>query len=152
MISNWNDVVSSDDEVYFLGDFSLDFRRVRQVVPLLKGTIHLVSGNHDLCHSSNQGSGAYLRRYLDAGFSDISESIYVNIGEQRVLCHHMPYFELGDLDRRFPEFKPHDDGGWLLHGHVHERWKVKGRQINVGVDVWDFYPVSVDEIVKLIAV
>lgn len=56
LIENWNMVVEESDEVYYLGDFALDFKRVRQVAPLLKGKIHLVAGNHDLCHSSNQGS------------------------------------------------------------------------------------------------
>jgi calcineurin-like phosphoesterase family protein len=38
--------------------------------------------------------------------------------------------------------RPVDNGLPLIHGHVHNSWKVNGRQINVGVDVWDFTPVS----------
>lgn len=150
LIANWNETVAMNDDVYFLGDFSLNFKRVKQVVPLLHGKIHLVAGNHDLCHSSNNGYAEYIRRYKDAGFSDVCESIHLDLDSCRVLCHHMPYFDKRDYDRRFPEFKPVDDGGWLLHGHVHERWKQNGRQINVGVDVWDYYPVSADELVALI--
>jgi calcineurin-like phosphoesterase family protein len=151
LIDNWNQVVKPTDEVYFLGDFSLSFKNVRQVVPLLNGTKHLVAGNHDLCHSSNSGAGAYRKRYVDVGFEDVCESLYLSVGGQRVLCHHMPFFDLKDPDQRFPEHKPHNQGGWLLHGHVHQRWKIKGRQINVGVDVWDFYPVSISVIEQLIA-
>jgi calcineurin-like phosphoesterase family protein len=151
LMENWNEVVAPGDEVYFLGDFSLNFKNVRQVVPLLNGIKHLVSGNHDLCHTSNSGAGAYRKRYIDVGFVDVCESLYLTIAGQQVLCHHMPFFDMKDHDQRFPEHKPHNDGGWLLHGHVHQRWKVKEKQINVGVDVWDFYPVSISVIEKLVA-
>jgi calcineurin-like phosphoesterase family protein len=40
---------------------------------------------------------------------------------------------------------------WLLHGHVHNAWTVNDRQINVGVDVWDFAPVSADVIAGIVA-
>jgi len=150
LIDNWNDTVAAEDEVYFLGDFSLDFKRVKQVLPLLSGKIHLIAGNHDLCHSCHGGGGAYLRRYEEAGFYDICESTRLEIAGQSVLCCHMPYFCSADPDQRYPEHKPHDQGGWLLHGHVHQRWQVNSRQINVGVDVWDFCPVSIDVIAALI--
>jgi calcineurin-like phosphoesterase family protein len=37
----------------------------------------------------------------------------------------------------------------MLCGHVHEAWKRHVRVINVGVDVWDFYPVSVDQLLEV---
>ncbi|MBF0440446.1 MAG: metallophosphoesterase [Oligoflexales bacterium] len=38
-----------------------------------------------------------------------------------------------------------------LCGHVHQNWRVSrsGRWINVGVDVWDYKPVALDELVML---
>lgn len=150
LIANWNDLVRAEDEVYFLGDFSLDFRRVKQVVPLLNGKIHLVAGNHDLCHSSNNNARAYALRYIQAGFCDVTETTTLEIAGEEVLCCHMPYFHPADTDRRFPEHKPDNNGGWLLHGHVHQRWQVKGKQINVGVDVWDYAPVSQASVEALI--
>ena len=38
----------------------------------------------------------------------------------------------------------------LLHGHVHTRWQVDGRQVNVGCDVWDYRPVSEAELLAAI--
>jgi calcineurin-like phosphoesterase family protein len=35
---------------------------------------------------------------------------------------------------------------WLGHGHIHEKWRLRGRMINVGVDAWDFTPAA-EEIV-----
>lgn len=43
-----------------------------------------------------------------------------------------------------------DGGGGLIHGHVHTRWKVSGRQINVSVENWNFEPVGLEAIAAII--
>ena len=53
-------------------------------------------------------------------------------------------------DLKFMQYRPQDDGGWLLHGHIHEKWRQNGRQINVGVVAWHFAPVSDDTICEMI--
>jgi calcineurin-like phosphoesterase family protein len=45
---------------------------------------------------------------------------------------------------------PHDGEMWLVHGHVHGAWRQNGRQINVGVDQWDFKLVSHEKILEMI--
>lgn len=46
------------------------------------------------------------------------------------------------------------EGEWGLCGHVHKLWEVDHSEeqtiVNVGVDVWDFYPVSINDILKRI--
>ena len=54
-----------------------------------------------------------------------------------------------DVDRHVAH-RPVDRGEPLLHGHVHERWRVRDRMINVGVDVWDYRPVAEDELLPLL--
>ena len=55
------------------------------------------------------------------------------------------------VDTRYMHKRMVDDGeSWLLHGHVHGSWKQNERQINVGVDVWDFKPVSHEKILQMI--
>lgn len=39
---------------------------------------------------------------------------------------------------------------WLIHGYVRNAWTVNGRQVNVGVDVWDFAPVSAETLLSVI--
>jgi len=43
---------------------------------------------------------------------------------------------------------------YALCGHVHEKWQIKKIQdtliVNVGVDVWNFKPISINEILSLI--
>ena len=37
-------------------------------------------------------------------------------------------------------------GALQLFGHVHDNWRGRRNSVNVGVDVWDFRPVSLPEI------
>ena len=68
---------------------------------------------------------------------------------QQVRINHFPYQLDTRYDLKFMEHRPDDDGGWLLHGHIHENWRQNGKQINVGVDAWHFAPVSDDIICEL---
>lgn len=72
----------------------------------------------------------------------------VSLGPFAALACHLPYQGDSHDDRRFVGQRPADAGLVLLHGHVHERWKVNGRQVNVGVDVWDYRPVSDPQILS----
>jgi calcineurin-like phosphoesterase family protein len=38
----------------------------------------------------------------------------------------------------------------VVHGHVHQPWKVRGRGIHVGLDAWDLRPVPRGTLEKLI--
>jgi calcineurin-like phosphoesterase family protein len=80
--------------------------------------------------------------YVETGFSEVHTQLEL---EDFLLCH-LPY---AAVDARYPEWRPVDAGKWLLHGHVHEHWQVNGRMINVGVDQWDFAPVSLETVAKI---
>lgn len=163
MIRRWNSVVAEEDFVYYLGDFSLSIKPVEKYVHRLNGTKILIPGNHDKCHFLNHKTCTSLLfselRYVTAGFKKIfdyeqdaftiqTENTVRWIGRYDILLSHFPY-DNGD-DKRFYEIFQRDEGQWLLHGHVHNRWKVKDKQINIGVDQWDFYPVSLDKILEII--
>ena len=64
---------------------------------------------------------------------------------------HYPYRGKEDDRHKQRKFENEidDDGKVLLHGHVHTAWKVRGRMINVGVDVWGYAPVPVEIISDL---
>ncbi len=71
------------------------------------------------------------------------------------MCHH-PY--KGDVPEevdKYLKWRPEPLGeAALLCGHVHEKWKTKyvngHLMVNVGVDVWDYYPVSIDQIKEVL--
>ena len=78
----------------------------------------------------------------------------MRIASQEGLLNHFPYFaeeSSTTYKLKHQELSPKDKGLWLLHGHVHEKWKVKGRMINVGVDAWDFYPIPISTIESIIS-
>lgn len=159
LIKNWNEVVGPEDTVYCLGDYSMSFHYVPEVTPRLNGKKYLVPGNHDFCHSYHKKARnlekreAQIKRYEEAGWIVLPEQTTLDIpGVATVqMCHHPYHFVDGDHhDDKYERWRPKDDGRWLLCGHVHEKWKVVGRMINVGVDQWDFKPVAITEIQKII--
>lgn len=157
MIKNWNDTVKPDDIVYCLGDFSLAMRPVEAYTSRLNGVKYLVPGNHDFCHSYHKKSrnkenrDKWIEQYERHGWKVLPEQTTLDIpGVATVnMCHH-PYVLIGPGDDKYERWRPKDDGRWLLCGHVHEKWKVVGRMINIGVDQWNFKPVPITEIEKII--
>lgn len=156
LLNNWNSVVSPLDSVFVLGDLALGtFTESMQLAARLQGEKFLVPGNHDRVSSLYRGSDAkkseWQAAYRDAGFTVVPEQLAMTLRDgTRVLMCHFPYEGDSHGEDRYVEARPKDKGNWLLHGHVHEQWKVRGRMINVGVDVWDFTPVSEEEILKVI--
>lgn len=137
LIDRWNSVVTADDQVYILGDlFFCGAIKAKAITARLNGKKYWVMGNHDW--------GKIKRhRCVEFGFEFMVDQFCTRIGRRHdVILNHFPYDGDHTDSDRYVEYRPKDEGGWLLHGHVHNAWKVKGRQINVGVDVWDWIPVS----------
>lgn len=154
LIKRWNQLVKPEDTVYYLGDFSLSPSAL-WIVRQLNGTKSLVPGNHDRVHPAHHKNKEVkmknaIEAYLNAGFSSITLEDSIQIGDKTVLMHHMPYVEDQTYKPRYEKYRPVDTGLWLLHGHIHELWKVKNKMINVGVDVWDYKPVSIAQIEEII--
>ena len=147
LIDNWNAMVKPEDEVYVLGDFGFcGSTELKKITPALQGKKILVMGNHDWKYKTN--------RWIEFGFVEATNTNPSFQGLERLFTlSHFPYKGGGDHmeEERYAEYRVEDRGGYLLHGHVHTAWKIKGRQINVGVDVWDYKPVSIDQIEALIS-
>ena len=157
IVKNWNETVGPDDTVYCLGDFAMAFRPVETFSPRLMGKKYLVPGNHDFCHSYHKRSRnpeqreKWIQKYVDYGWIVLPEQTTLDIpGVATVnMCHH-PYHLTHPADDKYKKWRPVDDGRWLLCGHVHEKWKVVDKMINIGVDQWGFKPVSVEQIKEII--
>ena len=173
LIANHNAVVKPGDRVIFLGDVCMG--KLANTLPLvarMNGHKILILGNHDrpsrLYHHKNDlKKQEWLEKYQNY-FEIIQETMCMELCRPRsnrpsarldvvpVLLHHLPYRDDSFVDHsyegRYKEFQPIDDGKTvLLHGHIHNAWKQKGfRQINVGVDVWGYKPVHIDQIITLI--
>lgn len=154
LVDNWNRVVRDDDEVWVLGDVAMGpIRESLGLISELRGRKILVAGNHDRCwQGSERDPAKWTDRYLDAGFSEIHQGSFgIDLAGHDVVIGHFPYEGDSHDEDRFVRWRPHDEGHWLLHGHVHTTWKVNGRQVNVGVDVWDYAPVTEEALAAIIS-
>ena len=154
LVANWNEVVGADDEVWVLGDVAMGpIHESLSFVGRLAGRKVLVAGNHDRCWAGHgPASEKWIDVYRDAGFDAILQgAVTTTVAGIEVRCCHFPYAGDSRDEERFVAERPADDGLVLLHGHVHEKWRTNGRQINVGVDRWNYRPVPEATLVGLIS-
>ena len=162
LVLYWNEIVHPGDTVYCLGDISMAIRPIETFSSRLMGNKFLVSGNHDWTHSYHKKSNTpekmakWIAKYESHGWKVLPEQTMLTLknGLEVNLCH-LPYEFNHPSDDKYAKWRPVDDGKVLLHGHVHEKGFVsfskKGSMmINVGVDVWNYRPVSEDQIIELI--
>lgn len=159
LLENYNSVVENGDEVWFVGDIALG--RQKTTLPLFKkfkGDKILIPGNHDSCHPMHAKWKRNLGMYHEAGFHVMQPQERTIVGNTEVLVCHFPYREdfvhnsSGGLRKedKFSGVRPDDEGEFLIHGHTHSPVVCEGKQIHVGVDAWNFYPVPEDKIQFLI--
>lgn len=138
----------------------MSIQGVEKYLPRLNGTKILIAGNHDLCHPAHKKGKkdltTWTNRYIDLGFVNIQNEMTLGaskeLGLPELLLSHFPYKQAEDNEYglKFMEYRPEPSATILLHGHVHEKWLIKGNGINVGVDVNDFMPVSIERLKELI--
>lgn len=154
LIERWNATVKPGDTVWHLGDVGMGTEdHILECVARLNGAIHLVTGNHDVVWPGNRHAQKRQRAWLSV-FASVQQYARHRFLHEQVLLNHFPYDN--DMQAhhvgpdRYAPYRPPNLGGFLLHGHVHTEWSVRGRQINVGVDAHDFRPVSAYSIADLI--
>lgn len=124
MIKRWNEVVNPEDTVFHLGDFAMGMYSVwPNFCQALNGRKILILGNHD----------RKREKMLAVGFHEV----YDSISHEGWLLVHNPIGLIGKV----------------LCGHVHDKWRrhhdEKRDIINVGVDVHNFYPVTLEQLLKV---
>lgn len=131
MIQQWNRTVTSEDEVYILGDFSDGTaKQTEYLLKQLNGKKYLVIGNND--------------RYLDD--KDFNRELFE-------WTKH--YYELHTLNTKFVLFhfpieawSGYSNDRVHLHGHIHRPLAMYEpiRRYEVGVDSHDGRPVSINTV------
>lgn len=136
IIQKHNSRVKDEDEVYFIGDFCFkngkegklgegEQTKAKEYLSRLKGRFIFIKGNHDRNNSLNV----------------ITQSLVIIHGGKRINLVHDPDFVDFNYELNFC-------------GHVHGNWRMKrliqgGKitdVINVGVDVHNFYPKTIEEL------
>lgn len=142
LIQNWNSYVKEQDEIYILGD--LFYRgtgsQVNEILNKLKGKKYLIRGNHD--------------KFLD--YDDFDSSAFEWVKDYYVLDYEKRKFIL--FHYPILEWQGYFRDSIHLYGHVHnsskdpvqkERLDVLGtKAINVGVDVNNYFPINIKDIIK----
>lgn len=142
IIQNWEKVVRKDDQVWVLGDLTLNSPGpALEIVRDLPGTKHLVAGNHDPCHPMHRHSHRWQPKYLEV-FASVQAFARRRINGQDVLLSHFPHSK-DRHEARYLQYRLRDEGAWLLHGHTHGTERREGREIHVGLDAWDLAPVPI---------
>lgn len=123
MEERWNAAVSPGDDVWHLGDFAIGYtvEAMAALLGRLNGTKRLIVGNNDPAATTNLSGWASVQHYAETELD----------GHRLVLCHYA-----------FRSWRDMGRGAINLHGHSHGRLKPLPRQFDVGVDVWDFRPVT----------
>lgn len=130
LLAQYRAVVRPGDDLWILGDFAVgkadEARRaaVRAIFDAIPGRKHLVLGNHDR---------PWIRGLPWDSLTQMAD-IPVD-GRRLVLCHY-PMITWPGARR----------GALQLFGHVHGNWRGTRNSINVGLDVWEFRPVTLPEI------
>ena len=126
LVAHWNGSVGSDDEVWHLGDFARTAEAAAGLLAALNGRKHLLLGNNDPPAVAQLG-------WVSVG----SYAEIICEGLALVLCHY-PFRSWNGMHR----------GAVNLHGHSHGRLKPLTRQFDVGVDVRNYRPIRLGELLE----
>ena len=138
IIDNWNSVVTKHDTVYHLGDVSWHKKDLsKNVLDKLNGNICLIQGNHDQ---------NVIKPVCASRFSWIKDIYKLKVKDQdaqdgrlMIVLSHFP-FRVWDQAHY---------GAWHLHGHSHGNLNPAPMTLDVGVDNWDFTPVSYEKVKEI---
>jgi len=133
LMENWNRRVRPGDLVYHLGDFGFTNRELEDtewsldnIFRQLNGTKVLIKGNHD------------KRKVLDLPWKGRFDRLRIPRWEP---SEQRDWFEMTHK----PEIL-FDNGGLVLCGHIHQQFVYQGNNLNMSVEVWDYQPVTLEEI------
>jgi len=127
MVARWNETVGARDDVWHLGDFAYRAKpaRMADLLARLKGHKHLVTGNNDGSDTARLSAWASVQAYHEMELG----------GVRLVLCHY-PFRTWNGMYK----------GAFNLHGHSHGQLAGLTRQVDVGVDVWGFRPITLETV------
>lgn len=161
IVHNWNALVRPDDTVYHLGDVALGpIEDSLKYISRLNGRKVMITGNHDrpfppMSKFKDEKIAEWTEVYKRAGFDEVWENHRILLGDYHFALSHFPYDGDHTREDRYNEYRLRDLGIPLIHGHTHGKEKLtlsKGgtKMVHVGMDAWNFAPVSAMAVIDLI--
>ena len=133
LIKNWNQVVSKQDKVFIVGDFSFhDKEKTTEIISRLNGHKVLIYGNHDKSRN--------IQWWYEVGMNEVSK--YTILYKEWLVLQHEPPTFINDSTPYF-----------YIYGHVHNTPTYKtltNKSCCVSVERWGYTPVDLDKINDLI--
>lgn len=141
LIANWRAKVKPTDEIYHLGDFFFCGQQAAAaILKQLPGRKHWIKGNHDY----------KLTKQLSQFFESIQNYKFIHVPlkyedddgklqqyNQPIALFHFPIMSWDGMAH----------GSWHLHGHCHGSLAdTGGLRLDMGVDCWNYNPVSIEEV------
>lgn len=131
IVDNWNRTIGPDDLVFFLGDmrFGKGSKPAWWWLRKLNGRIVFIRGHHD------RGVWPTTKGLNVVGVTD---GVVARVGGKLLALTHRS------------DATPEGFEGWTVHGHIHQKQphiSGKVKRVNVSVEVVDYTPVSLADIV-----
>lgn len=129
IVDNWNKLVQPTDIGIILGDVAFG-RQSLELVKKLNGSKWLIRGNHDRGFSDTAFKAVGFEVIIEKPYTfDLSSSLGFSFH-----CMHAPLpgnYQADSIN---------------LCGHIHNAWTARYGCLNVGVDQWDFSPLSIIQV------
>lgn len=135
LIDNYNSFVKDNDTCYILGDISWNqsYESYKNIFSKLNGKKYIIIGNHD--NKQN-----LIKCKKEGLILDLFENKTLQIGKDRIFLSHFPYREWNGFYRN----------AYHLYGHAHGSIEDYKQSTDIGVDCWEYEPVSWEEVKKYI--
>jgi calcineurin-like phosphoesterase family protein len=141
IVEKWNSIVTNNDTVYHLGDFTLgDIRHFTKWVSQLNGNIKILPGSHDHLWLKDFVESDKVQVVMPLVSVEFHEIMMGEYPQVIVLCH----YSMQVWDRSHY-------GSWHLFGHSHGTLKGIGLSFDVGVDCTEFAPIPLEVIASKMA-
>lgn len=133
LIRRWNSVVTKNDTVWHLGDvFMGNVERAKEIMGRLNfRSLNLIKGNHDEYKKVSK---------LDC-FDSIQDVKMIVVDGQKIFLSHYSH----------QVWPGNHKGSFHLFGHSHGSCQGIGKSFDVGVDAHDLYPISFDQVKKIMS-
>ena len=140
LIQKWNAKVKKGDEVYIVGDFGfVKGKRANDILRRLNGRKYLIKGNHDNYFLND-------KEFDKSNFVWVKDYASIKDGDTAICMFHYP---IAVWDRQH-------HGALHFYGHVHSNkdghhpllFELGDNAFNVGCDVYNYEPMSLDELIK----
>ncbi len=137
LIANWNSVITDKDQVWHLGDFSFGtYEQTKSILKRLRGHKNYIFGNHDKILKRNPDLWDY--------FDSIQDYKELKWDKQSLILFHYPLLT----------WNRGHHSSYHLCGHSHGTLNWHHKQttsLDVGVDNFNYTPVSFEEIMKIMS-